>query len=80
MTPDELAGFDSNRAELIVEGYLTKVQPLGTTSKTRWFRITSKKLAYHRKEAGEEMGYASILQSECLGIREVNYPGTLPLF
>ena len=49
-------GFSSNRAELIVECYLLKVQPFGTINTTRWFRLTAKKFAYYGDEAGEELG------------------------
>lgn len=52
----ETVGFSSNRAELLVEGFLLKVQPFGTVSKTRWFRLSTKKFSYYASEAGEEMG------------------------
>ena len=49
-------GFSSNRAELIMECYLLKVQPFGVLDTTRWFRLTTKKFAYFKDEAGEELG------------------------
>lgn len=51
-----MTGFSSNRAELIVEGPLLKIQPFGTVSRTRWFRVTTKKFCYLENEAGEELG------------------------
>eukprot|EP00051_Salpingoeca_urceolata_P035912 m.31975 g.31975 ORF g.31975 m.31975 type:complete len:502 (-) comp9895_c0_seq2:273-1778(-) len=56
MDASETQGFSSDRAELYVEGPLVKVQPLGTSNTTRWFRVTEKKLAYFKEEAGEELG------------------------
>jgi hypothetical protein len=49
-------GFSSNRAELIMECYLLKVQPFGVMDTTRWFRLTTKKFSYFKTEAGEELG------------------------
>eukprot|EP00043_Microstomoeca_roanoka_P028953 m.20249 g.20249 ORF g.20249 m.20249 type:complete len:577 (+) comp8840_c0_seq2:116-1846(+) len=60
MDANDTRGFNSDHAELVVEGYLTKVQPLGTVSKTRWFRLTNKKFAYYVKEGGEELGAAPL--------------------
>ena len=49
-------GFSSNRAELIIEGPLSKIQPFGTVNTSRWFRLTNKKFAYYSDDAGEELG------------------------
>eukprot|EP00049_Salpingoeca_infusionum_P019619 m.362710 g.362710 ORF g.362710 m.362710 type:complete len:478 (+) comp20795_c0_seq1:104-1537(+) len=51
----DMVGFNSDNAELIIEGALVKVQASVDRNKTRWFRLTTKKLAYYRHEGGEEM-------------------------
>ncbi len=49
------AGFSSDRAELLAEGPLLKIARLGAANKERWFRLTTKKLAYLTCEAGVEL-------------------------
>ena len=61
----KLSGFSSNRAELIVEGPLLKLQPFGAVSKTRWFKVTTKKFSYlenirHATEANARIKNISI--------------------
>eukprot|EP00045_Choanoeca_perplexa_P018084 m.277458 g.277458 ORF g.277458 m.277458 type:complete len:482 (-) comp17707_c1_seq1:8036-9481(-) len=53
---DDLSGFNAEYAELVIEGPLVKIKPLGQTSKTRWFRLTSKKLGYYAKDGGAHLG------------------------
>eukprot|EP00053_Salpingoeca_punica_P009207 m.82495 g.82495 ORF g.82495 m.82495 type:complete len:275 (-) comp14921_c0_seq1:369-1193(-) len=42
--------------EVIVEGYLTKVQPMCTTNTTRFFRVTNRRFSYYRDEGGDIFG------------------------
>eukprot|EP00730_Choanoeca_flexa_P013695 TRINITY_DN5601_c0_g1_i1.p2 TRINITY_DN5601_c0_g1~~TRINITY_DN5601_c0_g1_i1.p2 ORF type:complete len:259 (+),score=56.80 TRINITY_DN5601_c0_g1_i1:1134-1910(+) len=53
---DDLSGFNPEFAELVIEGPLIKVKPLGQTSKKRWFRLTNKKLGYYAKDGGAHLG------------------------
>lgn len=74
-------GFSSNRAELIVECYLLKVQPFGTINTTRWFRLTAKKFAYYTDEAGEELGsvpFEFVSAITVLGKRDFSLTATQP--
>lgn len=41
--------------ELKAEGYITKLAPFGSSNRTRWFKLTDKKLALYKEEEGEEM-------------------------
>lgn len=53
-------GFRSYEGELLAEGYLTKVQPVGTTSKTRWFVLTDRHLGYYKEEGHDIMGNVAL--------------------
>ena len=46
----------AQREELIVEGKLSKVQPLCTTNMTRWWQVTNRRIMYFKEEAGEPYG------------------------
>lgn len=52
----DLSMRQPNFEELIVEGYLVKVQPLCTTNTTRFFRLSTKRFSYYRDEAGDLFG------------------------
>lgn len=62
---DARQGFSTDCADLVTEGYILKIQPFGNVSKTRWFRVNTKKFSYHTDEAGEEMGCVPLLT--CVG-------------
>lgn len=49
-------GFRQTMGTLFAEGYLSKVQPLGQSNKTRWFALTDEHFAYYKEENGEIMG------------------------
>lgn len=53
--------------KMIVEGYLTKVQPMGSSSKERWFMCTTEVFAYCKEEAGELMGSVPLSNITSIG-------------
>ena len=53
---DPSGGFRGQHGRLLAECYLVKVQPMGTTSKTRWFVLTDRHFSYFKEEGGEMMG------------------------
>lgn len=46
---------------LLIEGYLKKVQPISNGfSRTRWFALTDRFLAYYEEEAGVQLAHCDV--------------------
>ena len=55
---------------LLVEGYLTKVQPLGTSNTRRWFVCDTNSLSYYKREEGSV--YGAVVLSNITGFKSTN--------
>lgn len=62
-------GSSQSDEELLCEGYLTKHRGVGQ-SRTRWFRLTTKKLTYYTKDAGELI--ASCLTDDIASVTDLD--------